>query len=276
METLQGVRVVSLAVNLPGPLAVARLRSMGASVRKIEPPTGDPVAHAQPDWYGELHEGIDVTRIDLKDSADRARLDPYLDDSDLLITATRPSSLERLGLGWADLHSRFPRLSQVAIVGYPDPEEELPGHDLLYQAVHGLVQPPHMPSTLLADLGGALEAVIAALQLVRERDAGAPGRRIAVSLAAAAGWFAAPVRRGLTVPGGRLGGGFAGYRLYRASDGWVAVAALEPQFQRVLAEVLGVTRLDIGELEPIFASRTADEWIALARTRDLPIGRIID
>ena len=41
---LAGIRVVSVAVNLPGPLAAARLAEFGAEVVKIEPPTGDPLA----------------------------------------------------------------------------------------------------------------------------------------------------------------------------------------------------------------------------------------
>lgn len=54
---LDGFRVVSLAVNLPGPLAAARLREMGAEVIKVEPPAGDPLAVGAPSWYAELIGG---------------------------------------------------------------------------------------------------------------------------------------------------------------------------------------------------------------------------
>src|SRR5262245_35327807 len=107
MQVLDTVHVLSLAVNLPGPLAVARLRSMGAIVRKVEPPAGDLLARARPDWYRELHQGIEVQRLDLKDPASRAQLDPHLQEADLLVTATRPASLARMGLGWEELHARF-------------------------------------------------------------------------------------------------------------------------------------------------------------------------
>jgi alpha-methylacyl-CoA racemase len=274
MGILDTVHVLSLATNLPGPLAVARLRSLGARIRKVEPPTGDLLERARPTWYRTLHEGIDIQRIDLKDAAGRARLDSFLEETDLLITATRPASLARLGLGWDELHARFPRLSQVAIVGNPAPEEDLPGHDLLYQAEQGLVHPPEMPRTCLADLGGALEAVIAALELVIASKAGEPGRRVAVSLTSAAGWFAEPWRQELTTPGGQLGGGFGGYRIYRAREGWVAVAALEPQFQKALATELGVSLGDPDELQKVFLTRSADDWVARAREIDLPLVKI--
>jgi crotonobetainyl-CoA:carnitine CoA-transferase CaiB-like acyl-CoA transferase len=276
MQVLDGFRIVSLATNLPGPLAVARLRSMGATVRKVEPPGGDLLEHARPQWYARLQEGIEVRRIDLKEPASRALLDPLLGDADLLVTATRPASLERLGLGWQELHGRFPRLSQVAIVGNPPPEEDLPGHDLIYQARHGLVRPPEMPQTLLADLGGAQEAVIAALQLALGHHAGEAGRYLTVSLAASASWFAEPLRQRLTVPNGHLGGGFGGYHLYRTREGWVAVAALERQFQTGLAAELGVASLDPEELQRVFLTRTADEWVARARARDLPVDKVME
>jgi crotonobetainyl-CoA:carnitine CoA-transferase CaiB-like acyl-CoA transferase len=274
MQLLDGVRIVSLATNLPGPLAVARLRSMGASVHKIEPPGGDLLQRSRPVWYQQLHEGVDVQRLDLKDPTDRAKLDPYLQEADLLVTATRPASLERMGLGWEKLHVHFPRLAQVAIVGNPAPDEDLPGHDLVYQAEQGLVRPPDMPVTCLADLAGALEAVIAALQVVLSRRPGEPGQRVAVSLSAAAGWFAEPRRQGLTDPDGMLGGGFGGYRIYRTKEGWVAVAALEQHFQRALAIEMGVPTLDPDALQQQYLTRTADEWVARARERDLPLVKI--
>jgi crotonobetainyl-CoA:carnitine CoA-transferase CaiB-like acyl-CoA transferase len=275
MQILDPFRVLSLAINLPGPLAVARLRALGATVRKVEPPSGDPLQQARPEWYRLLHEGVEVQRLDLKLAGERSRLEPWLAEADLLVTASRTSALERLGLGWDELHRRFPDLSQVAIVGHAAPDEERPGHDLLYQAEHGLVQPPALSRTCLADFGGALEAVLAALQLLWARRLGQPGQRLSVSLAQSAAWFAEPVRQGVTTPGGILGGGFAGYNVYRAARGWVALAALEPHFQRALADDLGLSGLDAGELQARFLTRTADEWVTWARERNLPLVKIV-
>ena len=145
LKPLAGLKIVSLAVNLPGPVAVARLRDLGARVTKVEPPDGDPLARGCPPWYQALHENVAVLPLDLKDPAAREQLFAQLGDADLLLTSSRPSALERLGLGWSELHSRFPRLCQVAIIGHVPPHEEQPGHDLTYQASLGLVDPPHMP-----------------------------------------------------------------------------------------------------------------------------------
>src|SRR5688572_1051684 len=138
MDPLRDVHVVSLAVNIPGPVAAATLRDLGASVIKIEPPDGDPLAIASADWYTELITGIQVLRLDLKSGTGRARLDELLAQADLLLTSTRPAGLQRLGLGWPALHARYPRLCHVAIVGYQAPRQNVAGHDLTYQAETGL------------------------------------------------------------------------------------------------------------------------------------------
>jgi len=51
---LRGVRVLTLAVNLPGPAAASRLCAMGVSVIKVEPPGGDPLALRCPGYYEDL------------------------------------------------------------------------------------------------------------------------------------------------------------------------------------------------------------------------------
>ena len=107
MKPLESLRVLTLAINLPGPLAVAQLHKMGAAIVKVEPPSGDPLEHARPDWYEQLHEGQQVVRLNLKEATDRARLGLLLEDTDLLITATRPLGLQRLGLAWQDLHTQY-------------------------------------------------------------------------------------------------------------------------------------------------------------------------
>ena len=243
---------------------------MGASVIKIEPPAGDPLAQMCPGYYEDLSAGQEVVRLDLKDQQDRASLDGRLGGTDLLLTASRPAALGRLGLSWPELHMRFPRLCQVAIVGHLPPEEDVPGHDLTYQARFGTLSPPEMPSVLVADLAGAERAVSATLSLLfaRERGQGASYEQVALSEAAQA--LAGPLRQGLTTPGGFLGGGFSGYGLYRARDGHVALATLEPHFWKRLLQELGVEGYR-QDLERIFETRSAEQWEKWAIEHDLPL-----
>jgi alpha-methylacyl-CoA racemase len=268
---LQGVKIVSLALNAPGPVAAQRLTQLGAEVTKVEPPTGDPTSKAAPEWYEQLCSGQTVLRLDLKNAAGKTRLDELLAKSDLLLTSFRPSALRRLELDWDGLHARHPRLCFVGIVGHPPPDEERSGHDLTYQADFAMLRPPEMPPTLFVDLAGAERAVSMALALLNKAARTGEAGCAWVSLHECARDLAAPVRAGLTMPGGLLGGGYPLYGFYQASDGWVAIAALEPHFAERLLSELGLKKPDRAELERIFLQRSAAAWESWAAERDLPL-----
>ena len=274
MNLLAGVRLVSTAQNLPGPAACARLRDWGASLVKIEPLEGDAFERYNPDWYARLHAGAEVLRIDLKSDAGREALDRHLAVADLLVTAQRPAALERMGLAGESLAARFPRLCHVALSGHAPPHDSRAGHDLTYMAEQGLLTPPHLPATLFADMAGAERAVSAALALLVSRDRGGSARHANVSLAEAAGHLAMPLREGLTRPGALLGGGFAGYNLYEARGGWIALAVLEPRFAQRLADLLGIPSLEEAALRTAFTTRTPYEWEAWAKANDLPLAAV--
>ncbi|GAA1897376.1 CoA transferase [Lapillicoccus jejuensis] len=271
---LAGVRVVTIAVNVPGPVAAARLAALGAHVTKVEPPGGDPLAAFAGPGYDELRAGQEVVTLDLKTDDGRAALHGLLSSADLLLTSHRPAALARLGLSWSQLHAAHPRLVQIAIVGHPGEGADVPGHDLTYQAVNGLLG-AEMPRVLLADLGGGDRAAIEALAALLERGADGPGTYREVALSQAAHDMARPRRWGLTQPGGLLAGGFPAYGVYACADGRVAVAALEPHFHRRLLEVLGVedTR---AALAAAFAGRTRAEWESWAAAHDLPLAALPD
>jgi crotonobetainyl-CoA:carnitine CoA-transferase CaiB-like acyl-CoA transferase len=252
---LQGTRLVTLAQNVPCPAAASRLQDLGASVVKVEPPNGDPLASANPAWYGALTAGQEVVQLDLKDASHRARLDEYLAEADVLLTSSRPGSLARLGLGQEELRVKYPRLCYVAITGYPAPYEDTPGHDLTYLAEWGLLSPPDMPRPLLADLAGAERAVSATLVLLLSRAEGRRGGYAEVALSETAALFARPLRYGITKPGAPLGGGFHGYGLYEARDDWISVAALERHFWERLLLELDLENATREDLEEVFVQK---------------------
>ena len=247
-QALQGVRILSLALNLPGPAALMRCRQMGATCIKLEPPAGDPMGLYNPPTYAALHQGVRVSIADLKTNPGQKALHRALATTDVLLTSFRPSALITLGLTWPALHHHYPALSQVAIVGSPGEDGETPGHDLTYMAENDLVTGLELPPTLYADMGGSLMAVEAVLQAVmRQRQpyagTGEPhpqGMFIEVALAGAASYLGLPRAWGLTQPGAAVGGGHAGYRVYPCKDGRVAVAALEPHFAASLCAAAGV------------------------------------
>src|SRR6478672_8363501 len=268
---LLGVKIVSLALNVPGPAAAARLTKLGADVIKIEPPSGDATKTAAPGWYETLCQGQTVLRLDLKSPEGRAELDGLLATADLLLASFRPSALQRLGLDWEALHARHPRLCFVGIIGYVAPFHERTGHDLTYQSDLGLLRPPQMPPTLFIDLAGAERAVSMALALLNRSARKSQAGCAWVSLHECAQDLAAPLKAGLTASNGMLGGAYPLYGFYRANDGWIAIAALEPHFAEKLLSELGLKKADRKELERIFLQRKAASWEKWATELDLPL-----
>ena len=267
MRPLVDRQVVSVAVNLPGPLAARRLADLGAHVLKVEPPAGDPLATYAPGLYAELSAGMEIVVRDLKQSP----LGVLLVEADVLITSSRPSSLARLGLDPAAL-AAHPRLCHVGIVGSAGDDAEAAGHDLNYQAAAGLVRPPQLPVSLLADMAGGERAAFAALALLAERERTGRGGTAQVALAEAAAVLAAPLRAGLTAAGAVLGGGSPTYGVYASADGHVAVGCLEPQFALRLADELGTATAE--GLAAAFRRRSSADWATWAGARDLPINAV--
>lgn len=290
LQPLQGVRILSLALNLPGPAALWRCAGMGAQCRKLEPcsaagqdghqeRTVDPMDRYSSRAYEDMHQAIEVRQADLKSGAGQRQLHEMLAQTDVLLTSFRPSALAKLGLDWPRLQALHPHLSLVRIVGSSGPEADVPGHDLTYQAEAGLVQSLQMPPSLFADMAGALMASEAVLQCVVASARKGHGVFHEVGLAQAAHWLALPWQWGLTQPQGDVGGAHAGYRVYPCADGIVAVAALEPHFAQRLCAAVG-----LDEAQADMHSPTTHEVIAsflstqdcrqlqtLAKQRDIPL-----
>jgi crotonobetainyl-CoA:carnitine CoA-transferase CaiB-like acyl-CoA transferase len=281
---LRATRILSLALNLPGPAALMRLRAMGASCTKLEPPaptgrSGDPMQSYNPNAYATLHAGVKVIYANLKTDEGQSKLHQALVNTDILLTSFRPSALKKLGLGWRALHAAYPALAMVCIVGAGGERAEEPGHDLTYLAEAGLVDGLNLPPTLYADMGGALMASEAVLQARLEQLRTGRGLRLEVALADAAHYLALPRSWGLTKPDGAVGGAHAGYRVYACKDGRVAIAALEPRFAKALMDVVGAGGTAAAMFQPLahqavaqfVAGKTRRALDALAQRHDLPL-----
>ena len=270
-KLLSNMSVVTLAQNLPGPLAAKRLGELGATVIKIEPPAGDPFQQYCLEWYRDMKVGQQCLTIDLKSAKGQTKLAELLSGADLLLTAQRPAGLKRLNLDWETLHKNYPHLNHVAIVGFSAPKEDRAGHDLTYQATLGLINPPHMPRTLIADMAGAEKAILQSLILLMGRKTGHEGAQRLVVLSDAAEFMAQPMKYGLTSEGALLGGVLPEYSLYETKSGWVAIAALETHFRNRLQEKLEIESLTKAILTKKMKIRTASEWVSWADKHDIPL-----
>jgi len=271
---LDGVHVLDLTWNLPGPYATSLLASMGARVTKVEPPGGDP-ARAQPGLFERLHRGKESVVLDLKIGSDRARLHALIEEADVLVEGFRPGKAAALGCDSASARARNPRLVYCSISawGQEGPRRDLPAHDLNIQATTGLChlgrdaagRPQGLPVPV-ADLSAASNAAssICAALYARERT----GEGVTLDIALADGalswatlWHAGiDLAATIDLPAAvqplaervllrrldreRLHA-LPHYGLFRCADGaWLAIGIVnERHFWRALCEELAMPRM---------------------------------
>ena len=135
---LDTVRVLDLSWGVAGPMAAMLLADQGAQVTKIEPPGGDPFRRLS--GYRVWNRGKRSAVLDFEDPADRERLMALAERADVLLESFAPGTLERLGLDYATLAARNPRLVFCSITAYGrgTADEQRPGYDALVAARTGL------------------------------------------------------------------------------------------------------------------------------------------
>ena len=312
-NALRGVKVLDLSRLLPGPFLTMVLADMGADVVKIEDPrVGDYLRAFPPSKGGVAGRYLAVNRgkrslaLDLKAPAQRDAFLAMVEQADVVVESFRPGVMDKLGLGYATLAARNPKIVVCSISGYGQtgPYAHRAGHDLDYIALAGVLAmggeaggAPVMPGVQIADLaGGALWSATAILGALLGRERTGRGAHLDISmtegalalLAAELGNMdcgAHPTRGAET-----LNGGLACYGVYRAGDGrWLAVGALEPKFwialntalgrKPLVAELVGTPAEQArvrAELAAIFATRPAGEWADLLAAHDCCVEVVVE
>jgi len=277
MRPLAGVTVADLTRYLPGPFASRELLRLGARVVKIEPPEGDPMRAAAPDWYRALNEGKELLAWD-------AHTEPaptVLLAADVILEGFRPGVWERLGL---ELPERT-ILCSITGFGADGARALQAGHDLNYLGYAGVLADtaPEVPPVQIADLAaGGQGAVIEVLAALLDRERTGRGARLVVSMTHGSYRFVSHRVGGDPVPR-LLSGGVACYRIYETADErHLTVGALEPKFWRRLCELLErpdfVDRAfepELPELADLFRTRSLREWLDLLEHEETCVGPVL-
>jgi len=260
---LDGIRVLDLSRLLPGGYCTQLLQAQGARVTKIEPPAGDPI-RALPGgnaYFEALHSGKQLLTLDLRTEPGRDALRRRVVDADVLVEGFRPGVMERMELEYAVLAAINPALVYCAITGYGSdgPLARRAGHDLNYLARSGALSlmplrdgAPTIPGLQVADMAGGLEAAfsIAAALVARARTG--RGARVEVSMTQLMrSWTALPrAARRAGLPGLPLTGEAPCYHVYAVADGFLTVAALEPDFWAAFCRAIDREDLKDRQFDP--------------------------
>jgi len=294
---LNGLKVVEMQGLGPAPFCAMVLADLGAEVLRLARPGTVQDAH------DVLARGRQVLTLDLRDQAQRERALVLIERADVLLEGFRPGVMDRLGLGWAVLHTANPKLVLCSLSGWGQtgPLRDAPGHDLNYAALAGVTDQvgnaagAALSNLPMADLlGGAMGAVTGVLAALFDAARTGQGRHVDIAmadgvLAHAVLPMAALQQHGrVQRPGeGTLTGGLACYGLYDTADGrQLAVGALEPKFYANLTAVLGLNDLPAREdsrnwpairqaFEDTFATRTRDEWTEVFQGTDACVSPVL-
>jgi crotonobetainyl-CoA:carnitine CoA-transferase CaiB-like acyl-CoA transferase len=310
---LEGLRVLDLTRLQPGNYATMVLGDLGADVVKVEEPGRGDYVRWTPPMVGEssaMHQVLNRNKrsvtLNLKKPEGAGLLTQLVAKADVLIESFRPGVMERLGVGYEKLAEANPGLVYAAITGYGQtgPYRDRAGHDINYVATAGILGstgqaggPPVLPSVQIADLSGAMMAVIGLLAALWRKGISGRGEFVDVSMMDVslswlalhlAPWFAGepPLGRG----SGYLNGGFPFYRTYECADGkFISVGALEPQFWAALCTAIGhvdliseqfappARRAEIHSiLEETFRAKPRDEWVAALSGLDTCVAAVND
>ena len=312
VAALEGLVVLDFTRLLPGPFCTQLLANLGADVIKIEDPAlGDYMRSVPPLVDGTSYPFLMVNRgkrslaVDLKTSEGQDILRQLSRRADVVVEQFRPGVMARLGASYDDLAMMNPRIVYCSFSGYGQtgPYKDLPGHDLNFEALAGILAVtrsgsdprPAIPGVPIADLAGAFNAALAILAALRTRDRTGRGEfidlsiydtTIALMVLGLARYFATgeePIA-GETL----LTGTFPFYALYETKEGrWLSVSAVEPKFWVRMCELVGAPDLSerqfaeepdraaVAEaLAARFREKTLAEWERLFEPERLPIAPV--
>ncbi|MET3988219.1 CoA transferase [Streptomyces sp. PvR034] len=195
---LAGLRVLDLATLFAGPLAATMLGDFGADVLKVEHPRRpDPSRGHGPAkdgiglWWKLLGRNKRTMTLDLSTPGGREVLLRLAAGSDVIIENFRPGTLEKWGLGWAELSAVNPRLVLTRVTGFGQfgPNAHRPGFGTLAEAMSGFAAmtgepdgPPTLPPFGLADSIAALATAYAVMTALAGRDRTGAGQVVDLAI----------------------------------------------------------------------------------------------
>lgn len=312
---LAGLLVADFSRVLAGPYCTMLLADLGADVIKVESPGGDDTRSWMPPVTGDdvstyflaINRNKRSVALDLKNEADRALARTLARRADVLVENFKPGGLVKYGLGYDAVSADNPGIIYASISGFGSGGDgkDLPGYDLIVQAMSGLMSltgapegPPYRSGISVFDVIAGLHTAIAILAALNHRGATGEGQHLEASLMASAlsgmvnqtSAYAAggvvPFRMGNSHPS------LCPYEPLPASDGDLIVAAGNDAQFRKLCEVIGAPELaddprfaanpgrtaHRDELRPLLAAqlgaRTTGEWFDLLTAAGVPCGPI--
>ncbi len=315
LKLLSGIKILSFTQFLLGPAAVQYLSDLGADVIKIEPPSGafergwsgpDAFVNGVSVFFLASHRNVRDLTLNLKHPEGQAIARKLIAETDVLVQNFRPGVMERMGLGYEDVRKINPRIVYALSSGYgsDSPFRDLPGQDLLMQAISGLIavtgragEPPVPPGSTIVDHHCATLLAMGILAALFHRERTGEGQRVEIAmLRGALDLQMEPLTfflNGTKIerPKERLASSYHGapYGVYETKDGYI-VLALTP-IKTIRQALGGLPELEPYEdpklavekkneirrvLDPCFKQWTTEEAVKILRAQGVWCSRVND
>ena len=260
---LRGIRVIDYSHFLAGPFLSRCLAAMGAEVIKVERPTAGDGGRAHP-YFIDGHSGYFLQQnmgkqglcVNVRDPRGLELMHRLAEGADVFIENYRPGALNRLGLGYADLSARNPRLvyCSISAYGHSGPDADNPGFGLIAEAKSGAMamigvpgEAPPLFRIALADMYTGIHGVAAVNAALLGRATSGRGQHIdlalydcmvsmheyAVQCYTLSGGEEVPVQTGHDLPESTVYGVFPG------RDGYLVITAQTDAIWLRLAKLVG-------------------------------------
>ena len=311
---LSGITVVDLSRILAGPYCTLLMAEMGARVIKVEPPRGGddaraygPFVNGRSTYFASVNRGKESIALDLKADADRKIFEKLLAKADVLVENFRPGTMEKLGFGWEQLHSKFPKLIYAAASGFghSGPNSKDPAYDMVVQGMGGVMsvtgypdQPPARVGMSIGDLGAGLYTAVAVNAALVHRLKTGEATKVDIAMFDCQLALLENAVMRYTVEGeipGPLGARhptITPFQAFRTADGAIIIAAGNDSLFVKMCEAFGRTDMAQNpehktnalrlkhqarlqdDIEGILKAKTTAQWIEVLGKAGIPCGPI--
>ena len=303
-KPLDGIKVVDLTRALSGPICTCMLADYGAHVVKVEGldcelmrgyPNGGMAGDAKINDgfrnFASIHRNKDTVCMNLRDPECMAVLMDMLADADVLVSNYRPGTTKAMGIDYASLKDRFPRLICAEIAAFREKGREMePGYDVVVQAASGIIaatgypgQPPCKPGPSMADMASGLQLTQGILLAIIERARSGLGQEVLVKMQDAA----------MFRPNGMAHVEATPSNGFKTADGYIFTAPAGDKLFPIFCRLIGMPELPSDPrfntyqnlvdnrailydeiLGPLFLTKTTQEWYELLSAAGLPVSPI--
>jgi crotonobetainyl-CoA:carnitine CoA-transferase CaiB-like acyl-CoA transferase len=322
MQPLDGFRVLDITRALAGPYCTMMLGDLGADVIKVErPEIGDETRGWGPPFVGKpygpypgesayflaANRNKRSVTVNIRTAEGQEIVRQLAEISDVLVENYRTGDLDKLGLGYPDLHRLYPKLVYCSISGYgrTGPFANRPGYDAILQAEGGMMSvtgpvegPPSRVGIPIIDITSGMFASTAILSALHVREKTGEGQLVDVSLFDSHIALLSNVASNYLVgeePPRRLGNAHPNlvpYQAFSARDGWLIVGVANEKQWGLLCDMLdrpdmktdsrftpngnrvANRKILVDELTEIFSQRDVNDWLADMVNAGLPCGPI--